>query len=169
MALQRFELLLLPFFDTRNISLIELHQKAVPECQNCFLLVLYIYDSSILTGMRTENILYEIGSVAGKDMNITLQKHLKHLKTRKYKSYTNFKFAYFSISLFVIIATILIIIFGIRICNKSKKYFDTIYYTHNLNICLLDLGKYTDDIATNFNKDLMIALTELLYYDVLKE
>ena len=62
MALQRFELLLLPFFDTRNISLIELHQKAVPECQTCFLLVLYIYDSSILTGMRTENILYEITS-----------------------------------------------------------------------------------------------------------
>ena len=25
-----------------------------------------------------ENILYEIGSVAGKDMNITLQQHLKH-------------------------------------------------------------------------------------------
>lgn len=99
-----------------------------------------------------ENVLYEIGSVAGKDMNITLQKHLKHLKTRKYKSYTNFKFAYFSISLFVIIATILIIIFGIRICNKSKKYFDTIYYTHNLNICLLDLGKYSQLIfASNLS------------------
>lgn len=37
------------------------------------------------------------------------------------------------------------------------------------NSILLDLGKYTDDIATNFNEDLMIALTELLYYDVLKE
>lgn len=96
-----------------------------------------------------ENVLYEIGSVAGKDMNITLQKHLKHLKTRKYKSYTNFKFAYFSISLFVIIATILIIIFGVRICNKSNNYFDLIYYTHNLNICLLDLGKYSQLIFAN--------------------
>ena len=88
------------------------------------------------------NAMYEIGSVAGKDMNVVLQKHLKMLKTMKYDSNLFHKVAGTLMTFTVITATIVIIIAKYIIGNSSVKYFDVIMLSHRINNCILDLGKY---------------------------
>jgi len=87
--------------------------------------------------------LYEIGSVSGKDINITLQKYLKQIKTQKYESYILTKLTGIIISIFFILSTILVIYLSDKLFSFSTNFLTLIQEAMTLNEYLLESSKYS--------------------------
>ncbi len=87
--------------------------------------------------------LYEIGSVSGKDVNITLQKYLKQIKTQKYESYILTKLTGIIISIIFILSTILVIYLSYKLFSFSTNFLTLIQEAMTLNEYLLESSKYS--------------------------
>ncbi len=87
--------------------------------------------------------LYEIGSVSGKDINISLQKYLKQIKKVKYNNYTFYKIIGILIAIIIILSTILVILLTNNLFNFSKNYILLIAQNFSLNEYMLNIEKYS--------------------------
>ena len=87
--------------------------------------------------------LYEIGSVSGKDMNITLQKYLKQIKSQKYDSYILTKITGLIISIIFILSSILVIYLSDKLFEFSTNFLILIQEAITLNEYLLESSKYS--------------------------
>ena len=87
------------------------------------------------------NLMYETGSITGKDMNLILQKHLKKLKQEKYNKYHTHKIIGITMSLTVITSIIAVIIVFKSFFSFISSFYIIIHDSFALNSEIISLTR----------------------------